>query len=217
MTGPVYPKINASSAIGQFQIGISPIGVVETFDVWTTIIAQYANSPILVSWIESFNDAMDLSGPMTSFYDLIWNVLTAQGYGLDVWGRIVGVERAIQIPGVVTLFGFNEAGTSWTGFDQGGFYSGENINQNYVLTDADFRTLILAKAAGNISDGSIPSVNQILMTLFKGRGDCYVADGLDMTLTYTFTFPLTPVELAIVSQLNVLPNPAGVVINIQQA
>ncbi len=217
MTGPVYPKINASSAIGQFQIGISPIGVVETFDVWTTIIAQYANSPILVSWIESFNDAMDLSGPMTSFYDLIWNVLTAQGYGLDVWGRIVGVERAIQIPGVVTLFGFNEAGTSWTGFDQGGFYSGENINQNYVLTDANFRTLILAKAAGNISDGSIPSVNQILMTLFKGRGDCYVADGLDMTLTYTFTFPLTPVELAIVSQLNVLPNPAGVVINIQQA
>lgn len=217
MTGPVYPKINASSAIGQFQIGISPIGVVETFDVWTTIIAQYANSPILVSWIESFNDAMDLSGPMTSFYDMIWNVLTAQGYGLDVWGRIVGVERAIQIPGVVTLFGFNEAGTSWTGFDQGGFYSGENINQNYVLTDANFRTLILAKAAGNISDGSIPSVNQILMTLFKGRGDCYVADGLDMTLTYTFTFPLTPVELAIVSQLNVLPNPAGVVINIQQA
>jgi len=217
VTGPVYPKINASSAIGQFQIGISPIGVVETFDVWTTIIAQYANSPILVSWIESFNDAMDLSGPMTSFYDMIWNVLTAQGYGLDVWGRIVGVERAIQIPGVVTLFGFNEAGTSWTGFDQGGFYSGENINQNYVLTDANFRTLILAKAAGNISDGSIPSVNQILMTLFKGRGDCYVADGLDMTLTYTFTFPLTPVELAIVSQLNVLPNPAGVVINIQQA
>lgn len=217
MTGPAYPKINASSAIGEFQIGVSPIGVVETFDVWTTIIAQYANSPIITSWIESFNDAMDMSAPMTSFYDLIWNVLTAQGYGLDVWGRIVGVERAIQIPGDVTLFGFNEPGSSWTGFDQGGFYSGENINQNYVLTDADFRTLILAKAAGNISDGAIPSVNQILLTLFSGRGDCYVADGLNMTLTYTFTFPLTPVELAIVSQLNVLPNPAGVVINIQQA
>lgn len=217
MTGPSYPRPRISSAIGEFAIGISPIGTPPTFDVWSTIIAQYANSPILTGWIESFNAAMDLTGPFDSFYDLVWNVLTAQGWGLDVWGRIVGVERAIQIPGSVSLFGFNEAGSSWTGFDQGTFYGGESISQNYVLSDADFRTLILAKAAGNISDGSIPAVNQILMTLFRDRGDAYVVDGLDMTLTYTFTFPLTPVELAIVSQLDVLPNAAGVVINIQQA
>jgi hypothetical protein len=38
-----------------------------------------------------------------------------------------------------------------------------------------------------------------------------------MTLTYRFEFPLTPVELAIVLQAGVLPNPCGVVISIQQS
>lgn len=221
MSGPPYPHPNpapGASAIGTFVIGVSPIGTIPTFDVWETIIAQYANSPILASWIESFNDAMDMTVPLENFYDFVWNVATAKGWGLDVWGRIVGAQRAIQIPGNVQFFGFNEAGASWTGFDSGGgFYSGGSITTNYVLADGDFRKLILAKAAGNISDGSIVSVNNILMTLFRNRpGSCYVADGLDMTLTYTFHFPLTPAEVAIVSQLDVLPNAAGVVVNLVQ-
>lgn len=219
MTGPSYPNPTfgpGSNGIGSFVIGISPIGTIPTFNPWTTIIAQYANSPVITSLIESFNAAMDLTKPLDDFYDMIWNIQTAVGYGLEVWGRIVGVQRAIQIPGNVSLFGFNEAGSSWTGFGQGGFFSGQSISQNYVLSDSDFRTLILAKAAGNISDGSIPAVNQILLTLFPNRGACYVADGLNMSLTYTFKFQLTAPELAIVSQLNVLPNAAGVIINIAQ-
>jgi hypothetical protein len=219
MTGPGYPHPNpapGSNAIGTFAIGISPIGTIPIFDPWTTIIAQYANSPVITALIESFNSAMDMTEPLENFYDMIWNIQTAVGYGLDVWGRIVGVQRSIQIPGNIQLFGFGEAGNSWTGFGQGGFYTGQSITQNYILQDSDFRTLILAKAAGNISDGAIPSVNQILLTLFPGRGACYVADGLNMTLTYTFHFQLTPPELAIVSQLDVLPNAAGVIINVFQ-
>lgn len=176
--------------------------------------AQYANSPIITSWIESLNAAMDLTEALDNFYDLIWNVVTAQGYGLDVWGRIVGVQRAIAIPGSVKFLGFGEAGSSWTGFGQGGFYSGGALTQNYVLNDDDFRKLIFAKAAGNISDGSIKSVNSILLKLFPGRGTCYVADNRDMSVTYTFIFSLTPVEIAIVSQANVLPTAAGVIVKI---
>lgn len=219
MSGPPYPHPNpasGSNSIGLFQIGVSPVGTIPTFDPWTTIIAQYANSPVITGMIESFNAAMDMTVPMERFLDLVWNIQTAEGYGLEVWARIVGVQRAIRIPGDVQLFGFEEPGSSWTGFDQGSFYAGEAITQNYVLQDADFRRLILAKAAGNISDGSIPSVNQILLALFPQRGDAYVADGLDMTLTYTFRFQLLPVEVAIVSQIDVLPNPAGVIIKVLQ-
>ncbi|MCC8963784.1 DUF2612 domain-containing protein [Bradyrhizobium sp. Pear76] len=176
--------------------------------------AQYANSPTITSWIQAFNAAMDLTQALDNFYDLMWNVMTAQGYGLDVWGRIVGVQRAIAIPGNVQFFGFQEAGSSWTGFGQGGFYSGGGLTQNYLLTDPDFRKLVLAKAAGNISDGAIPSVNQILLNLFPGRGACYVADNQDMSVTYTFQFGLTPVEVAIVLQANVLPTAAGVTVKI---
>lgn len=219
MSGPPYPHpspVPGSNAIGGYAIGVGPIGDIATFDSWSTLMMQYANSPAITAMITEFNAAMDMTQNIDNFYDLMWNVFTAQGYGLDVWGRIVGVSRAISIPGSVQFFGFTEAGLSWTGFNQGGFFTGANLTTNYVLTDDDFRKLILAKAAGNISGGAIPAVNKILLNLFPGRGNCYVADGLNMSLTYTFTFALTPVELAIVSQLAVLPSAAGVIINIAQ-
>jgi hypothetical protein len=195
---------------------VSQIGTIPSFQVWSTILSQYANSPILTGIITSFNAAMDLTATFDSFYDLIWNVLTAQGYGLDVWGRIVGVQRTISVPATVSYLGFEEAGASWTGFGQGIFFSGGLLTTNFVLADADFKRLILAKAASNISNGSIPSVNAILLALFPGRGACYVVDNLNMNVTYTFNFALTPVEVAIVSQLNLLPTGAGVSITIQQ-
>lgn len=219
MSGPPYPRVNppGSNGIGSFAIGVSPIGTISPFDPWSTVITQYANSPVLTELILSFNAAIDQTRNIDDLYDLLWNVATAQGYGLDVWGRLVGVGRTLQFPGNAGQFGFGEAGSSWTGFGQGGFYSGAGTTTNFVLSDDDFRTLILAKAAGNVSDGSIPSINKILLSLFPNRGRSYVADGLDMTLTYTFEFALTPVELAIVQLSGVLPNPAGVAINIAQS
>ena len=218
-TGPPYPHPNpapGSNAIGSFAIGISPIGTISTFDPWTTIISQYANSPVLDALILSYNAAVDETENLENFYDMIWNLATAVGYGLDVWGRIVGVARVLRIPGNVDYFGFNEAAPSWSGFGQGGFYSGGGISTNYLLTDDQYRVLIFAKAAANISDGSIPTLNKILLGLFARRGVTYVVDGLDMSLTYTFKFVLTPVDLAIIQTSGVLPNPAGVVINIAQ-
>ncbi len=221
-TGPPYPRYApgftpGSNGIGSgFAIGISPIGALAPFDPYVTLLMQYANSPEIVGMIESFNAAMDQTRNIESLLDMVVNVMTAQGYGLDVWGRIVGVSRTLALPGDSTgQFGFNEA-NSWTGFGQGGFYTGGGISNNFLLSDPDFRKLILAKAAGNISDGAIPSINKILLTLFPNRGAAYVADGLNMTLTYTFQFPLTPIELAIVLQSGVLPNPAGVAINVSQ-
>jgi hypothetical protein len=223
MTGPPYPRYGpgaapGQNAIGTFQIGLSPLGDVPPFDYWTTVISQYANSPILTAMIDAFNAAMDQTQNIDNFYDMIWNIQTAQGYGLDVWGRIVNVSRTLSFPsGSTQYLGFKEAGMSWTGFGQGSFFSGGvGTTTNVNLLDTDYRRLILAKAAGNISDGSIPSINAILLGLFPLRGTCYVADGLNMSLTYTFQFPLSTVELAIIQQSNVLPNPQGVIINVFQ-
>lgn len=221
MSGPPYPRYApgftpGSNGIGTFQIGISPIGDLSPFDEWTTVLSQYANSPRMTSMIESFNAALDQTENYDNLYDLIWNIQTAQGFGLDVWGRIVGVTRVLRFPGNVAFLGFGEAGTDWTGFGQGSFFSGQGTTSNFLLSDADFRLLILAKAATNVCDGAIPSINKILLALFPLRGACYVQDGQNMTLTYTFQFPLNAIEQAIVAQSGALPNPAGVVINVQQ-
>lgn len=219
-TGPPYPNPPlGANGIGQFKIGLSPIGAIAEYNPWTPIISQYRNSPIIDSMILAFNSAMDQTRNLSNLFDMIWNVQTAIGFGLDVWGRIVGVSRTLNLPGAGTFLG-NEEANSWTGFgpapSQGVFYSGGGTASNFLLNDANFRTLIFAKAAGNISDGSVPSINQILLTLFPNRGACFVTDNQNMSCTLVFKFQLTVVESAILAQSNVLPIPVGVSTSISQ-
>ena len=48
--------------------------------------------------------------------------------------------------------------------------------------------VIFAKAAANITDCSIPAINQILLNLFPSRGNCYVVDGPNQAETQAFGF-----------------------------
>jgi hypothetical protein len=212
--------------------------------VWETVISQYANSPVITGLLTTFAAYIDQTKNLDDFFDLIWNVDTAQGYGLDVWGRIVGVNRVLQIPGPFNYFGFEESTTA-SGFGQAPFYGGAPLTSNYTLTDKAYRELILAKATANISLCSYQMLNQMLLNLFPHRGNCYVTDGIDvgpyfgfneagnevgfdqgpfysgqvvssMNMTYTFEFPLSPVEYAIVQSSGVLPKPVGVKATIVQ-
>lgn len=211
MSGPPVPRpIVGSNAIGTFKIGVSPIGTIPPFDTWSTIISQYANSPIITTILLNFFSALDETKQLDEFFDDIWNINTAIGYGLDVWGRRLGVNRVVQVA-VATNFGFQgPSGASGDAFNTQAFFSGGVLTNNFALSDQSYRTLLFAKALSNISDGSIPGINQILLALFPGRGNCFATDGLNMTMTYTFTFPITSVELSMISQTGVLPKPVGV-------
>lgn len=219
MSGPDINRPRyGSNAIGRFIIGVSPIGDIEQFDLWSTVASQYANSPIITSLIQYFNVWLDQTQNTDSFIDLMRDVSTAQGYGLDIWGKVVGVTRTLHIIGTQKYFGFDEATPiSADPFNQSPFFTGQQLTSNFQLSDNAFRILILAKALANLSDGSIKSINQILLILFPNRGNAYVTDGNNMTMTYTFRFILTPVELAIISQSGVLPKPVGVAATIVQA
>lgn len=188
-----------------------PLGPAIPFNYWTTIISQYANSPIITALIGDFFTWLDPTADLNSFYNNIWNVATAQGYGLDVWGRIVGVTRTLNITNAGKYFGFDEATTlSADPFNQSPFFVGSPLTTNFQLSDDAFRVLIYAKALANICDGSIPAMNALLRNLFPGRGNAYVIDNNNMTMIWAFNFTLSPVELAILGQSGVLPKPVGV-------
>lgn len=174
-----------------------------------TVISQYANSPTLIELIEAMHGAISPDADIDAFYDYVWNVSTAQGFGLDIWGRIVGVGRSLNIPGSITNFGFKE-GTGAQPFDQAPFYNGVVASTVYTLQDDAYRVLILAKALANISDTTAPNLNRLLRALFPGRGRTYVADTGQMQMRYVFEFTLAPFELAIVTQSGALPRPAAV-------
>jgi len=181
-----------------------------------TILSQFDDSPTIVQLITNLNAYIDPSTNIDDFYNLLWNVDTAVGYGLDVWGRIVGVQRVLQIS-TVNYFGFTgPSGASGLPWNQAPFYHGEALTQNYTLSDDAFRALILAKALANICNATIPAINQILINLFGPTGllpvagNSYCTDGRNMTMTYTFSSALDPVQTAIIYQSGVLPRPCGV-------
>ena len=206
-------------------------------NVAQTYLSQYANSPIITSLIESLNDAIDPAININDFYDSIWNIDTATGYGLDVWGRIVGMSRNLQVPYNGVTFGF-KTGTvpnPYEPFNFGVFRSSHSASSTYALPDSAYRTLILIKAFSNIARCDIPTMNALARMIFVGLGSslyfvpgyidptyfatpdrsrAYVIDNQNMTMTYVFDFPLSQVEAAIVTTTNILPHPTGVSVTV---
>lgn len=179
-----------------------------------TLLSQYANSPVILSIINSINESIDPSVNIDDFYNKVWNILTAEGFGLDIWGRIVGVSRILSIASGKSL-GFDEGGTiDYDPFGQSKFYSGIASTSNYALSDDAFRVLILVKALSNISRTSISIYNKILMQLFPGRGNAYVSDTGNMNARLTFEFALLPFEIEILKQSGAFSNPTGVLFQI---
>lgn len=204
----------------EFPIAVVPLGATNDdptaeldrtfFDVNLTVLSQYANSPVMLKMIGYFSNWLDLGNRFRDFYSLIWNIDTAVGHGLDVWGRILGVSRVLQVPSGEYL-GFEQQAEAQT-FDHGIWFRGISLTDSASLTDDAYRVLLMAKAALNITDAAAPSINRILLALF---GDGYVRDNLDMTMTYVFTAPLNPVQTAIVLNSGVLPRPCGVLATVE--
>lgn len=178
-------------------------------NVSTTIAAQYINSLTIRQLIDSMNEYFDPATDFKNFYDFVWNIDTAKGFGLDIWGRIVNVGRDLTISADPDYLGFQNAAPAQP-FGQAPMYNSEAATKTYRLSDDIYRILILTKALANISASSIPSLNRLLQSLFKGRGRAYVLELGAMKIQYTFEFLLKPYEMAILTQSGVITSPAGV-------
>ena len=190
-----------------------------------TLLSQYVDSPTLVGLLQSFNDAVDPTINIANFYSNIWNIATAVGNGLDIWGQIVGVSRYLQVS-ATNYLGFEEAYTAPTAstgpqpFGQAPFGSGTVLTTTYTLADAQYRRLILVKAAANISNLSIPSINALLQAEFSTSdginpyGSAYVINSGSMSFQYHLTFVPSAVQIAIINNSGVFPRPAGVSVSL---
>ena len=180
-----------------------------------TVLSQYANSPIIMQLLADWNEDLDPRSLLANFVTNVWNISTATGYGLDMWGRRVGAVRSIQLPDpAVTYFGFAEG--DGQPFGQQSFYDGAFATTPTDLDDDDYRTLLLAKALANISDCSAPIINLILYNLFLAPGrpyeglKAYVVDEGGMEIQYYFEFLPSTLDIAIMTQARVFQRPVGV-------
>ena len=101
------------------------------------ILTQYSGSPTIVQLLSDFRDNIDPQADINLFIEKAMNIDTAEGIGLDILGRIIGVSRVVQ-------------------------YGGETI----TLTDSLYRRLLMYKAFANISDSTMATMNKMLNLLF---------------------------------------------------
>jgi beta-lactam-binding protein with PASTA domain len=215
----------AAGTIVSFVLSLGTPAVGEMFDFEATVISQYANSPTIMQLCNNLNQYIDQSANFANFYNFVWNVDTAVGFGLDIWGVIVGVSRLLQIPNTTAYVGFDiktesqpaqdwtPAGSSAAPYNNppvgGAFYTGHNATEAYLLPDDAYRQLILAKAFANICTTTAPAINQILQNLY-GTGTAWVLNTGPMGISYNLSFTPTAIQLAILEQSGVIPTPPGV-------
>lgn len=149
-------------------------------NVEQTIISQYANSPTITGLIHSMNEWIRPDADIDNFYSYIFDVSQAQGFGLDICGRIVGINRA------------------------------DYLINGVLMTDDQFRELVLLKALSNISVATSPAINQLLRNWMAGRGRCYCTDLGSMEMGYVFEFQLEPWEITILTRSGIFLRAAGV-------
>ena len=208
---PVYTEAAVPTAV---DIGVSAIAVTPNLDL--TDISQYAQSPVLMQMIADFSQWFDQSANWNNFYLYVWNIDTAQGFGLDFWGKVLGVTRYLLLPVTAEFLGLTGSDGTASGyaFGVGVFFDGVTDTQTYALPDPDYRTLLYAKAFANICRSCIPVLNQLLMTLFVGYGDAYVEDDGNMAMKFYLGWAPTAVQLAIIEQSGVIPHPTGVAVSV---
>ncbi len=180
-----------------------------------TIASQYANSPNIYTLLDSLNTTLDPQKNIEDFYNIIFNVETAEGIGLDIWGRIVGVGRTIAMPDPDNdYFGFD--GTEkYTPFNTASFFGDEGNQPSYNMPDESYRRVIMIKAYANIILATAPNINDFLKFTFT-RGKSYFLITGHMEASYIFEYELNEFEKNLIYNYNILPRPSGVLIKIRQ-
>lgn len=173
------------------------------------MLSQYANSPVLVKLVNGLQEQFNNAQTMEDWFRVIFNLKTATGYGLDIWGKILNQGRAITFTdtndNVVNVF-LQGAQTV-----DGVSYTAEEIENFY-------RTVLFLKAFSYISNCSLKNLNDLLnfylnMTAENGQEKkAYAYNIGTMAIEIVFEFFMPKLEQSIFTS-DIFPVPAGVDIN----
>jgi hypothetical protein len=148
--------------------------------------SQYSASVRILALAKGFQEMLDPTPDMALFYKKVFNILTAEGCGLDLWGRIVGMDRTV---------------------------SDESVS--ITLDDEMYRLLLLYKALANISAATADSLNKLLASLIAtGVGalpkTAYVLEVDTMVIRWVFEDFFNEIQQAVFSVAGPLAKGAGV-------
>lgn len=180
------------------------------FDINETIQSQYGDSPHIKGVIQNYYSYLDPKSDIDLIYDKMINIYTAEGYGLDVWGRIVGISREfVAVDDQFDYLGFDNTPYNMDRietFNNAPFY--KMVNGKVQLQDDAYRTYILIKALINISNVSLNSLNYIFTQLFK-EADIKVLHVNTMILRLLVMGKITEAQIGAIRNIQWLPAGVG--------
>lgn len=152
-------------------------------DLLQALIWQYDNAPRLQKLLQHKQDWYNENNTQfwSDWLKNVFNITTANDFGLTVWGKLLRVERTYTVDG-----------------------------QPYSLDTEQYRLLLKGRLLFLSMNGSVPEINNYLHLIFGERGRVYVIDNQDMTIRYVLEFQPTPSERVVLLNTSVLPRPAGV-------
>ena len=192
------------------QLRVNCPDIISDIDALEPVLSQYAASPRILGLLVRKAALLDPGKDLMVWYDGIFNPKTAEGVGLDIWGRIVGIGRMLWMSNT-EFFGF--AYQNLENFDQAPFWNESLAQGQFRLTDEAYRFLIFYKAMANIGEGTMQAVNAMLNALFEaehGPANSYVLEVGTMEIRAVFNFYLSGYEQALLAQYGLLDRPAGV-------
>ena len=172
----------------------------------TTILSQYSASPHILELSKKFALRIDPAPDIDLFFEKVFDIESAVGWGLDNWGRILGIPRGVQ---VATTNWFGYYGSQLQPWNNAPWFNPQQATQNFPLTDEAYRKLLIYKAAANIGSADAATINRLLSQVFKNTFD-HVVDNGDMSIRAVFSDYLQPVEIGILNTYGALNKGAGV-------
>lgn len=185
-----------------------------------SILWQYNDAEHLQALINAEAEFYSLSsaGFWQNWYRDVFNLDTANDFGLIIWSVILGSYRDVRLntESRGRIFGFNAKegvalANSNQNFNFGNFTSSESI----VSVNRDqLRMLLKIRAMQLVSNGSAYDINRMLNRVFPDNS-VFCRDNLDMTMTYVFTEAPSMDILFLLQKAEVFRPPAAIGYNVR--
>lgn len=187
---------------------------IQEFDFFVSLLAsilwQYQDASSLVAIIAGKQDWYDDNQKSfwTDFITNIFNLRTANEFGLSVWSIILDFPLFVNQPfdPDKPTFGFDL--DIYGNFDNSNFTDNNGTTFNLPLETK--RIILKLRYFQLVSSGTVPETNRMLKYVFEDFGKAYLLDFGNMEQEYVFIFPVTWDLAYVFNNLDLLPRPAGV-------
>lgn len=173
-----------------------------------TVQSQYSASPRILFLAEYYWSMLDPTESINLMLKKMIDPVTAEGSGLDAWGRIVGIKRAL-VPTVGEYLAFDPAGLDNALGDSFNNAPWNPLLASGMAPDAVYRVYVFVKAMLNIGNGSLADLNRYFSLLYEDSGIAVLHVGTMVLRVMDFGGRLTSADMLALKSLDWVPLGVG--------